>query len=41
LNVEEASCTSERLKRADMLTDLNAEYFGFFDHRSRSELVAA
>jgi len=31
----------KRLKGADMLADLNAEYFVFFDHRSRSQLVAA
>jgi hypothetical protein len=31
----------KRLKRADMLRDLNVEYFVFLDHRSRSELVAA
>jgi len=31
----------KRLKGADMLTDLNAEYFLFLDNRSRSQLVAA
>jgi hypothetical protein len=39
--VEEASYNPKKVKRADMLIDLNAGYLVFLEHRSRSELVAA